>query len=108
MGVENEVRNVETGEAKKSSPKPSSVANVVLADESGVIQLTLWRQEAVDIFPIIDKALEEAREGFCAKLEITHLVLRDVRCPSPNVRILHSILAIRFYLIANTITDDDS
>ena len=90
MGVEDEVRNVETNDAKTGTTNPSSVANVVLADEGGAIQLTLWRKQAETMYPLIEKAMDSTGEGLCAKAKFTHLVLRDVRHSGSNARMLHS------------------
>ena len=90
MGAEEDVRRVEVNDPKTGMALPSTVVNVVLADEGGAIQLTLWRDQAKSIHPIIDRALAAVSANLCAKARLTNLVLRDVRHPALKVRMLHS------------------
>ena len=90
MGAEDSPRSVDVNDPKTGLEVPSTVVNVVLADEGGAIQLTLWRDQAKSIHPIIDRALAAVGANLCAKARLTNLVLRDVRHPALKVRMLHS------------------
>ena len=90
MGVEEEVRRVDINDATTGVKSSNAVVNVVLADEGGAIQLTLWREQARSVFPVIDQAIDAVRGNSCAKVKFTNLILRDVRYPGPKIRMLHS------------------
>ena len=90
MGAEEGVRSVDVSNGTTGETSSSNVINIVLADEGGAIQLTLWREQARNFFPVLDKAMDTVRENFCAKAKFTNLMLRDVRYPGPKIRMLHS------------------
>ena len=98
MGAEDDMRSVDVHYGAMAGMASSKVVNVVLADEGGSIQLTLWGQQAIDFFPLINDAMAAVPEDFCAKAHITNLVLRDVRFPGPKIRMLHSTVTTELVL----------
>ena len=53
--------------------------------------MTLWREIAKLQFPILEKAMGDVREGSCAKVTLTYLVLKEPRSPAvQSARVLHS------------------
>ena len=51
--------------------------NIILADEDGVVRITLFREIANEQYPILHKSMDRVREGFCPKLKLTYLVVRE-------------------------------
>ena len=87
---ENKVRRVIWENPCIGFMEETSVLNVILADEDGVVQVTLYREIANDQYPILDKSMDQVREGFCPKLKLTHLIVREPRIPAvQSMRVLH-------------------
>ena len=85
------VRAIDMTNPRTGLLEESAVANLTLADEGGVIQVTLWRESARVLFPILEKAMAEGLENFCAKLMFTYLVVKEPRNPAVHsARVLHS------------------
>ena len=55
MGAEEGVRRVDVSNGTTGETSSSNVINIVLADEGGAIQLTLWREQARNFFPCSTK-----------------------------------------------------
>ena len=86
-----ELRNIDTKNPRTGLLEESPVLNLTLADEGGVIQVTLWRETARVQSPILEKAMDEVREGSCPKLKLTYMVVKEPRSAcAQSVRVLHS------------------
>ena len=72
---EDEVRNIETKNQRTCILEESPVLNLTLADEGGLIQVTLWRETARVHFPTLEKAMADVPDSYCAKLTLTYLVV---------------------------------
>ena len=69
----------------------NSIANAVLADEGGVIHLTLWRQQAHVILPLLEAAMAAAEdEDQSATIQLTNLNLGEGRNAAATARVLNS------------------
>ena len=90
MGIEEAIRNIEVTPITTGTPAPSQVFNVVLGDQGGVIQLTIWRDKALEFHQDLTSAMEAVEGELCVKVRLTNLILRDVRYPGPKIRMLHS------------------
>ena len=64
--------------------------NIILADEKGVVRITLFGEIANEQCPILLEFMERVPRRFYPKLKITHLVVRKPpEYPVQSVRILH-------------------
>ena len=88
---EDEVRHIDANNVRTALSEETLVLNLTLADEDGAIQVTLWREIAKLHFPCLANAFAAEREGSCAKVTLTYLVLKEPRSPAvQSVRVLHS------------------
>ena len=85
------VRTIDSTNYRIGEFEASEVLDLTLADESGVIQVTLWREEARSYFPILQEAMAEVPAIHCAKLMLTFVVAKEPKnVPVQSVRVLHS------------------
>ena len=90
LSVEDDVRNVETVNSKSRLPEAAMVSNVIVADASGVIRLSLWREQAVDLLPIFIQCNQDNDENTCARVEVKNLTVNNQRQSVAGVRCLNS------------------
>lgn len=91
VSCEDEVRYIDVRNPRTGFVEEVAVVNLTLADEGGVIQVTLWREVAEAQHAILDKAMDPVTVGKCAKVTLSNMVIKEPKNPSvQNVRVLHS------------------
>ena len=88
-----EVRCCDTKNPTTSITESTAVLNLSIGDESGVVQVTFWRDAAVKAYASLDKVLDAQGTASCVKVDVSFLVVRNPRnaaLPMHSVRVLHS------------------
>ena len=62
MYCENEARRIDAINPHTGFVEATSVVNLIVADEGGALQVTLWRETAEVQCPMLQKAMCEAHE----------------------------------------------
>ena len=91
MYCENESRSIDAINPQTGNMQTTSVLNLLMADEGGAIQVTLWRETAEVQCPMLQKAMDEVHDNACAKLTLTHMIVKDPRNTAlQSVKVLQS------------------
>ena len=91
---DDEMNTVDTKNKRTDLVEHSDVLHLALADKTGVVQVTLWRETATEINQRLQKEMDDSVEsssGKIPKITLTNLVVRDPKYSAVNpVRTLHS------------------
>ena len=90
LSVDDDVRNIESVNAKSGLRESSTVGNIILADASGIIKLALWHEQACELLPIFTQCNDDAEGNTCARVEVKNVQVQNNRQSVAGVRALQS------------------